>query len=209
MEPFDSVQYAAQLLALLPPGRAFTGEAGTVTADLLDALAQELTRIDARAVSVFEEALPDTTRELLPDWERVVGLPDACAPLDTSESARREAVVARLRAQGGQNADYYIQLAAWLGYPGGVVEEFAGRAFTANSNCTDHLYSDPWRFVWILEVPRLPDGSRDWQLECLLQRCKPAHTHVIVRYATHYYVQPDYWELGYAVGDLPAQRQHA
>lgn len=192
---YTAEQYREQLCALLPPGRAFSCDAGTVLRDLLDGLSLELERIDARSVVLFGEALPDTTLEMLPAWERVVGLPDACSPLDTSIEARREAVLARLRAQGGQSAAYFIALAEWLGFPAGVVQEF--RPFTANSDCVDFLYTDPWRFVWILEVPRMPEGSRDQQLECLLQRYKPAHTYVIVRYATHYYVSPDYVESGY------------
>ena len=195
--------YLQQLQASLPRGAAWSRDPDGTWTRVLDASAQELTRIDCRGAALFNEALPDTTQELLEDWERVLGLPDECLPRDDSIESRREAVLAKLRAQGGQNAAYYLELAAWLGFAGGRIQEFL--PFTCNSVCTDSLYTDPWRYVWIVEVPQLPPGNedRDRALECLLNRYKPAHTHVIVRYATHYYVLPGYWEPGYAEGEQP------
>ena len=74
-------QYRQALQSLLPPGPAFTREPNALLTKLLDALAQELYRADLRAAQLIDEAFPDTTTELLPDWERVAGLPDACGEI--------------------------------------------------------------------------------------------------------------------------------
>jgi uncharacterized protein YmfQ (DUF2313 family) len=199
--PHDADSYRHQLKALLPPGWGFTRERGRVLDRVLDGLAQELARIEQRGADLIEAALPDTTVELLPDWERVLGLPDHCLPREDTIAARREAVLAKLVGQGGQHAAYYVHLAIALGYAGGWVEEF--RPFRATSLCTDPLNTDPWCFVWVLHVPRLPPGNAatDRALECLVTRYRPAHTHVRFVYADHYYVLPGYVDAGYFEGE--------
>ena len=71
--------YYQQLRALLPPGPAWELEFSPDIDALLQAGAQELAREDLRAADLLAESLPDTVRELVPDWERVMNLPDACA----------------------------------------------------------------------------------------------------------------------------------
>jgi uncharacterized protein YmfQ (DUF2313 family) len=197
---YTADQYRQQLKALLPPGRALSLDTTATLHRLLDAIAQEFARIEARARDLVVEAMPDTSIELLPDWERVLGLPDHCLPREDTEAARREAVLAKLAAQGGQSKAYFIELAASLGYPGGWIEEFV--PFTATSLCTDPLNSDPWCFVWWLHVPQRGPGNegRDRALECLINRYRPAHTHVMVRYAKGY-VKPGYVTPGYVKGN--------
>ncbi|MDI9240729.1 YmfQ family protein [Lysobacter sp. LF1] len=193
--------YRQLLKALLPPGRALPAESDSQLHALLDGLAPEFARIDARAMRLIVEAMPDTTEELLPDWERVLGLPDGCLPRDDSLESRRKALLAKLVAQGGQSAGYFLLLAESLGYPGARVQEF--KPFTCNSRCNEPLYSHVWRFAWLIEVPKLPPGNeaRDRTLECLLNRYKPAHTHLIVRYAVRLFVLPDYTDPNYIEGE--------
>ncbi|WP_368565481.1 YmfQ family protein [Pseudoxanthomonas sp. UTMC 1351] len=200
MDRVTADRYREQLQALLPQGAAWPRRLSTVWSGLLSGLAQELARVDGRGVDLIDEALPDTTVELLPDWERVLGLPDGCLPREDTMQARREAVLAKLNAVGGQHAAYYIALADELGYAGAWVEEF--HPFTATSLCTDPLNTDPWCFVWVLHVPQLPPGNEatDRALECLIARYRPAHTHVVVRYANRYirsgYIKPGYFKGG-------------
>lgn len=70
--------YLAQLQALLPPGSAWPRAANATLTKLLGALAEELARLDARALALIDEADGRSTLELLSDWERVCGLPDPC-----------------------------------------------------------------------------------------------------------------------------------
>jgi uncharacterized protein YmfQ (DUF2313 family) len=73
--------YLRQLQALLPPGPAWPKNDDATLTRLFGALASELARVDGRAWQLLEEADPRTTAELFLDWERVAGLPDACAAL--------------------------------------------------------------------------------------------------------------------------------
>lgn len=114
--------YADQLGKLLPPGRAWQRAKGSRIDRLLNGIAVELGRLDKRGEDLLRESDPRTTSELLVDWERALGLPDPCTgPLDSVEK-RRTAIVARLIQGGGQSVEFFVQLAAALGYTITIVE---------------------------------------------------------------------------------------
>mgnify|MGYP001809569769 CR=1 FL=1 len=75
--------YLAQLVALLPTGPAIPREPGGVLLRLLEAPAAELARVDLRGAALLDEADPRATAELLTDWQRAFGLPDACSPFES------------------------------------------------------------------------------------------------------------------------------
>lgn len=115
-------QYRAMLQKLLPWGIAWPRAARKNLTNLLMALAHELACLHSRALDLIREADPRTTLEMLPDWERALGLPDPCTgPLETVDQ-RRLAVVTRLTEIGGQSPQYFVQLAASLGFDVEVVE---------------------------------------------------------------------------------------
>ena len=190
--------YRAQLFALQPPGRALPQEPASVWGRLLDGLAQEFARAEQRADALVRESDPREATELLPDWERVCGLPGEC-PIawDSTLQARRAAVVAQLTGAGGQRAVWFESLAALLGLSLSVTEY---RPFLAGlSRCGDRLGGPhDVRFVWSVSVrgqrvtrfrcgasvpgERLLDLARREDLECLLRLYAPAHTILIVGY---------------------------
>ena len=91
----QAVDYAAALQRLLPPGPALPRETSALFTALLQALAQEFARVEAAGTSLLDELDPRTTLVLLPDWERVCGLPDpCCGTLATTIPERRAAVPA-------------------------------------------------------------------------------------------------------------------
>jgi uncharacterized protein YmfQ (DUF2313 family) len=181
--------YEAHLLALRPPGPAWAPED-----DHLGAAAEECARVHNRAVALVDEADPRTTTELLTDWERVAGLPDACTgPLPTL-AQRRAALVARLTSIGGQSRAYFIALAASLGYTVTITEY---RPYHVNSHVNDPLNSELWTFVWqvnaALNTVRrftvnagVNEPLAAWGnelLECVIRRLAPAHTKVLFAYS--------------------------
>lgn len=198
---FDASAYAAQLRALLPQGRAWNRSPDSMLGRLLDGIAQEFARIDARADDLLDEADPRTALELLPDWERVAGLPDACFGQPDNIPERQVAVASRITGLGGQSRAYFIELAASLGYLV-EIEEFRP------ARCGDRLgvlcHSDAWVGTWrmhILPNDDVPDSQtvltqarcgdrlgvrlRGWgsiSLECLVNRHKPAHTRIFFTY---------------------------
>lgn len=187
-------QYLGQLQALLPLGAAWPREQVATLTRLLQAWADELTRVDGRALQLVDEADPRTTAELLADWERVAGLPDSCVGGEQTTAQRRDALVSKLTTVGGQSAAYFIALAASLGYTVTITEH---RPFTVRSKVNDPLYDTEWRFVFTVNAPldtvhrftvrsAVSDPLAWWGndvLECVINRLKPAHTLALFAYA--------------------------
>lgn len=188
--------YLRQLQALLPPGPAWTKDDDATLTRLLGALAAELSRIDGRAQQLVEEADPRTVAELFADWERVAGLPDACAQSfggDQTMAQRRAALVGRLTTLGGQSPAYFVGLAASLGYAI-TITEF--RAHCVNDDVECPLYDTAWNFAWQVNAAlntvtditvdnTVEDPIAAWGnalLECVIKRLKPAQTTVLFSY---------------------------
>lgn len=192
----NAADYLQNLQALLPSGAAWPRDADAVLTGLLAALAEEFARADARARDLLDEADPRTTLEMLPDWERVAGLPDPCSPADQSVQQRRDALVSRLTSRGGQSIAYFVARAAALGV-GITVTEFA--LHDVESDVDAPLYDMPWRRTWQVNSASLGeitlhtvedtvDDPLEWwpsnaQLECIFRREKPAQTTVLFNYA--------------------------
>jgi uncharacterized protein YmfQ (DUF2313 family) len=187
--------YREHLQDLSPQGPAWPREADAFNARMLDAWAQEFARIDARIDALIEEADPRTAIELLPDWERLFGLPDECYPESSTIAARRGRLLQKIAFQGGQSPQFFIDLLAALGYQGVTITEF--KPFKANSKCNAALNQGGWRFAWRVNVPSTSTAKRfnavsrcnepltafgDPGLACVLARYKPAHTILFIAY---------------------------
>lgn len=95
------MSYREQFFALQPPGQALPTDPDSVWGRLLDGLAREYGRTESRSSALVRESDPRQSAELLPDWERVCGLPGDCAiAWDSTLQARRAAVVAQLTGAG-------------------------------------------------------------------------------------------------------------
>jgi uncharacterized protein YmfQ (DUF2313 family) len=190
----DAAGYLSHLQALLPTGAAFTREPDAALTRLLTALAAELCRVDARGDDLIAEADPRTAVELLTDWERITGLPDTCMGQPDTVAARRAFILSRLTGIGGQSRAYFIDLAAAIGFTV-TIAEF--RPFTAGSLAGDPVTNGEWIFAWQVNAPETTvlyhffagssagEALRSWGnelLECVIERLKPAHTHLIFTY---------------------------
>ncbi|MFG6462248.1 YmfQ family protein [Roseateles sp. DXS20W] len=189
-------EYRDALAALLPTGGAWPRDPQSQLMRFVGGLAAELARLDARAALLLAETDPAATTELLPDWERVVGLPDPCVTLAQTVAQRRQALEGRLTAVGGQSRRFFVQLAARLGYAI-TIDEFASAAAATAAGIT--FTGDGWAHTWRVNVPtsvsvtpfRAGAGAageplRAWSnevLECQFNRYKPAHTRVLFAYA--------------------------
>lgn len=189
--------YYAQLRALLPPGPAWDREFNPEVDQLLGAAARELAREDLRAADLLAEAAPETVRELVPDWERVMNLPDPCMGESPSFDDRQLAVRRRLVEVGGQSPAYFVDLAFSLGYPQARVIEHRAPRFGRARFGTAHFGTRTAQFMWTLDAgPRLRLGRRFgasfWgqrfgadpggALECVVRRSAPAHTLETINY---------------------------
>jgi len=187
-------QYQAQLQALLPAGAAWGRDPDAALTKLIQALADEFSRIDRRADDLTNETDPRATGELLIDWERVAGLPDSCGSSADTTAERRAVLHARVTNIGGQSRQFFINLAERLGYQITITEY---RQFTAGSTAGGLLSNGDWLHAWTVGAPETAvtefvagggsagDPLRDWGndiLECAISRLAPAHTTPLFAY---------------------------
>lgn len=186
-------RYSNLLTALLPRGLAWVDAANNKLGDLLLALADELARVDARESDLLDEADPRTTYEMLSDWEAAFGLPDPCVTVSLTLEQRLDSLYAKVTNEGGQSRQFFIDLAASLGYDI-TITEFD--PFTVESTVDELLYNDDWQFAWQVNAPDetvnyftvnsdVDTALANWgnqRLECGISRLKPAHTTIIFAY---------------------------
>lgn len=177
LTPHDAPEWRDAMKGLLPRGAAWQVPEGSAFEGLLHALAEEFARAEARLVQLVEEADPLTTDEMIADWERVTGLPDNCFAVPTGLADRQIAVNQRMVAIGGQSALYFRELASRIGYTVEIVEYRTARI---NDRIGQRLFTGAWQFTWAVRV--ITSGPAEFNLECLIERHKPAHTTVYYIY---------------------------
>lgn len=189
--------FAAALHHLMPPGPAWPREPGTMLDGLLSAMADRAASQHARVVTLADaEAYPAETSEMLPDWERAFGLPDACGHAGDTAAERRAALLARIAERGGQSRAYFIAVAAALGYTVTIDEFRPARIGVATIGTP--IYSPEWIFTWRVNAPAetvtdasigvsvIGDPLRSWgnaTLECVIRRIAPARSVVLFGYS--------------------------
>src|SRR6516162_2792503 len=111
-------EYRDAFLELLPQGQAWPKHSlDSVLWKACDGLNNYWGWVDGRAADLLEqESDPRTTVELLPDWERNWGLPDPCFAEPLSVHDRQVALVQRMTIEGGQSRQFFVDVAAQLGY---------------------------------------------------------------------------------------------
>jgi len=180
-----------ELLKRLLPPVAYDPNAPLLTAEL-EAEGNALDVAQIAAELILTEADPRTTSFLLPDWERVLGLPDPCAGQLPTVDLRRAAVVSKITQRGGQSRPFFIALAAKLGFII-TITEFS--QYSVMSPVNAPLCGWPWCFTWQVNaqlntvrhfsvISGVNEPLSTWGnalLECALGHFKPAHT--VVQFA--------------------------
>ncbi|MCZ0823720.1 YmfQ family protein [Dickeya solani] len=186
-------QYEHLLATLLPRGPAWDNDD-----PLLLGLAPSLAVAHQRADDLMRETDPRTATELIDRYESITGLPDSCAPAGIQTLAqRRQRLDAKINLAGGINEAFYLAQLSALGYPDATITRYQKSQFTCNSRCTDSLYSNEWRYYWLVNIPVsaqvIPmtcidtcisplNHWGDTVAECVLTKLAPSHTYVIFRY---------------------------
>lgn len=199
--------YARMLRQLLPTGSAWEMEVGDVRYNMFLAMGRELARIEARAEDLLDEIDPRTSLELLPEWERAVGLPDEIVTsIPATVPERRIAIMQKLLARGGASRQYFIDIAAASGFNITITEYTASVARVGTFRVGQRLYGTAWAYTWLVTVStsspalagwlgqsvffrvgqgRVGERLRSWNgpvLEALFRLLKPAHTIVQFTY---------------------------
>ena len=198
MRSHDAADYANQMHQLMPVGLAWSRVRGSANERLIEGMAEEPARIEARAIYLaLKEFYAQFTRELLPEWEEEYGLPDECTTLGVTYEERIEDLLRKIRSIGGQSIKYLIGVSNALGMDDITIDEF--RPFRVGKNRVgDRLYSREWLFAFRINAPgtraywfragrnAVGDRLRYWRrneiLECIINRLKPAHKYAIFAY---------------------------
>ncbi len=191
----NAADYLEHLKALLPPGPAWRIEPGDTRESLLAGLAEELARVEARALDLLEEADPRSTVEMLEEWEAALGLPDDCTPSNPGFQERREAVTQRATEDGDVSLAGWIARAATLGHTV-TLTEFRP-SWCGVLECGEEIAPEEVVFLLEVEAPTVLThpfeagaavagdelGAFDTdRLQCELNRVKQAHTRLQFNY---------------------------
>ena len=201
--PTVKKKYNNLLKRLFPDGWAWDAKNQKTSnlSKLIASMSEEYTRIDDRGANLIKESNPATTFELLPDWERVFGLPDECSPTqDLSIQQRRQRIIQLLTTRGGQNKGFYQTLASNFGFDVNVIEVSDQPPFRAGSGrAGDKLTNGVWRYAFVIQAPAdslvkfragiSTAGDRlllvqNSTLQCLIEKYKPAHAVAIFNFAS-------------------------
>ncbi|MEZ7137239.1 YmfQ family protein [Komagataeibacter sp. SM21] len=189
---FSTADFRSALLRLLPTGRIWSREPGSMPYQLAAVWAPTYQRNSDRAANLITDAFPSTTTELLDEWEETLGLPDPCAGESPTIEQRRAQVVARLTDNGGASVPYFIAFAATLGYDITITEYAPARAGVMRAG--DPVCGEDWAYVWLIRAPGYtPIPFRAGQscagealmvwgntvLQCEITARNPAHTVVL------------------------------
>lgn len=184
----------SDLLGLLLPPVSYAPRLARMAATLA-AEGNALDRAYASALQVALAITPYDVQQLLPDWERVYGLPDACCGATSSWQQRFNALIGKIVERGGLSSPYYVQRLAAQGYAI-TINEF--HAATCVDDCGVGLYQDETGWQYAFEVvsqnnavqlttcgDTCGDPLATWgnsAIECLINRLKPSHTIPIFSY---------------------------
>ena len=160
--------YVQLLRFLLPRGLAF---AGSVYQRFIDGLSVEFARVDQRAGELSHELLPDTTTELLGDWEQIFAV------------TGRPAILGKLSMTGGQSLDHFREMINRATGANVTIKEFEPVAAGAVAGVP--LYGADWRFVW--EVAGLKT-SEVTAAKAIVEESRQAHVFVTYKAEDGQYV---------------------
>lgn len=197
-------KYQKLLRKLLPSGWAWQAkdESESEMSKLLSGLSEEFGNVEKRSQDLLKEIMPNTTIEMIDDWERLLGLPDECSPDgELTLQERRDRVLQVLTTRGGQNEEFYRTLASNFGFDIDVISVSDQPPFRVGSGRVgDRLTNGSWRYAFIVQAPsdsvvRFRVGqSRVGEpllkvtndtLECLMQKYKPAHSIAIFSFGEY------------------------
>jgi uncharacterized protein YmfQ (DUF2313 family) len=191
---FTDEAFHQALLRLLPRGRAWRRDPLAIMSGTMAGLAPTYTRNSQAAAQLIIDARPDTTVNLLEEWEASLGLPDPCTAPNPTLAQRQAAVRAKWAERGALDKDYYIDLANILGYSI-TITEF--HQMTVGMPVGSPMYGPDWNYTWQVNAPQItitparvgksacPDPLASWdggELECRIRMNAPAGTIVLFAY---------------------------
>lgn len=137
--------------------------------------APRLQRAEQSADQLLSEMRPETTQQLLAEWETYLGLPE-CSLADQEVDTRRNAVVEKYHRKGGLQSWAIEELAALLGFTIEVQEIFPHHCLRG---CTYPLYEAKYRHVTRVIVKGIPNAFATCLDNCLTPLANSSATALI------------------------------
>ena len=162
--PLDIIDYSAapQVIRQFPLGEYWSRTDGFLPR-LARAIGRFLSRLRRRRDAFDRQIDPRTADELLDERERERGV----VPIEGQTIDERRAVVlAKMRANGGVNVEYYTGLCVSAGYLDAVVTA-AADPFTTISLCDDFLQNGLWMITMQVTATSL-GAANDQALQDLI-----------------------------------------
>jgi uncharacterized protein YmfQ (DUF2313 family) len=193
---FTIADFHAALQNLMPRGRAWNKEPGSIQDNVIACFAPTFQRNTVAGINFIADAFPATAVDMIPEWQLTLGLPDPCAGPSPTLIQQRQQIVARLTNSGGQSAAYFIGYSLALGY---VVTETNFTPFRMGQQRMGcQLGSPDWAYTWRITAPLntvipfrvgqsvMGDPLESWGndvLQCELDEITPAHTVLEIAFA--------------------------
>ncbi len=177
-------QWSDALLQQMPRGRAWPRDPEAYLPKYVSGFAQRLADLELSADALLLEMRPETTVQLLPEWEAYLGLPE-CESTSQSFELRRAAVVEKYHRKGGLQTWQIELIASALGFTVKLYEQWPHHVLR---DINYPLYPASTRFVLRVDVYGIPEarftvldnvltplrGNAPLVLECVLNRLKLA-----------------------------------
>jgi uncharacterized protein YmfQ (DUF2313 family) len=180
---FSLNDHARALADYLPNGRTFEakGIGGSNLFQLLEGLSGELKRTQEYISTLEDEFIPDQTTLFLSEWEKALGIPDACFTGTGTDEERRRDILTKLSLLGVQTIEDFENVASVFG---ATVEVLAGvdsavvfPDITTARNTIVVNVTIPERFVYTF--PFTFGSNLLVFLECIFSQVKPENCQVI------------------------------
>lgn len=188
-------EFRDMMLAMLPKGAAWPTDANSNWGRLFHGIAEEFARIDARNEQLLREMDSRSVSELMSEWEDDLGLPGPCVTEAQTLAQRRNALIAKFRYHGRQDKQFFIDVAAELGYTITITEYDQAHPGPQPDYNGIPLSGDAWNFVWQINAANSNASLRTYGdeypapytafgnelLECTMRSL--VHTHRVLFFA--------------------------
>lgn len=186
-------QEMAALVKLMPRGKAWETLPGGVRYAFFYAIATVLQQLDALICALANEFFCLTASFSLPVWQQEYGFPDLCDPYPD--------LCAKVAAIGGQTCEYFVSVAASIGWAIACAPTCGAQAGCAEAGCaqTGPMYGAGY-LVFEVDLAETTAQKIVYQrpeagcyqaggpnycgvdltpLDCVLQRIAPAHRQIV------------------------------
>ncbi|HGE8484770.1 TPA: YmfQ family protein [Serratia marcescens] len=164
----------------MPRGRAWPRDETADLTALIRGVSHRLNRLEINADLLLAEMRPETTVQLLPEWENYLGLPECNIP-NNDFLSRRAAVVEKYHRKGGLAPWQIENVAKALGYSVEVKQILPHHCLR---NCMHPIYPKRYRFLLVVTVHDA--GKRFTVLDEVLMPLIEYHTQMLECVLTKY-----------------------